>query len=320
MSYQLRDHARMFGSRRRNDAYEAAIRRVVFPGSVVLDVGTGTGLLAMLACRAGASRVYAAEPEPIISLARALALRNGLADRITFLEVPSTAIELPERVDVVVSDIRGVLPLAGSSLASLIDARDRLMRPGGTMLPARDVIRGAIVSADRPYAETIEIWASAPGDLDAAPAREAATQQLMPLDAGDVVPITDPADWITIDYQAQSSPSLSGSLAWTCAGGTAHGFALWFEAQLAEGIGYASGPGSGDDLYGVAFFPWPAPIELAGGGTATVALRADFVGGAYVWTWRTAIQAGGRAFSFDQSTFQGGPIARARLPYSPRPS
>ena len=78
------------------DAYAAALRRVVKPDSVVMDLGCGPGLFALLACKLGARRVYAVEPENVVGLAREAAAANGFADRIEFFEKFSTEIMLPE--------------------------------------------------------------------------------------------------------------------------------------------------------------------------------------------------------------------------------
>src|SRR5262245_35616238 len=105
--YSVPDDGQMIGDRVRTDAYADALRRAVCPGAVVLDIGTGPGLWAMLACKAGARRVYALESSPIIQLARENARVNGFAERIELIEALSTQVTLPEKADVIVSDLRG---------------------------------------------------------------------------------------------------------------------------------------------------------------------------------------------------------------------
>jgi protein arginine N-methyltransferase 1 len=301
----------MFGNDTRNRAYAAALRRVVSGGDVVLDIGTGTGLLAMLACKAGASRVYAVESSPIVAHARALAAHNGFDTRITFFEQSSLTLTLPERVDVIVSDVRGVLPFAGGNLTTLIDARTRFLKAGGRMVPAVDVVRGAVVSAPDVYSTLVDVWGRSESGIDASPIRDAATQQIAPVNSADLRALTDVITWQRIDYLTCETPSASGPLRWqiTEGAGLSHGFALWFEARLADGISYCTGPGSGDDLYGTAFFPWPEPIACAAGATIDVNLRADLIGGSYVWTWHTEVKTAEERRSFDQSTFAGGPMS-----------
>src|SRR5579864_6216059 len=109
--YNLTDYGAMMFDQPRMQAYVSALERAVRPGSVVLDIGTGTGVFALLACRFGARKVYAIEPNDAIHVARRLAADNGCADRIEFVQDLSTRITLPEKADVIVSDLRGVLPL-----------------------------------------------------------------------------------------------------------------------------------------------------------------------------------------------------------------
>jgi protein arginine N-methyltransferase 1 len=313
--YHLREHARMFANKSRNRAYARALECVVKSGDVVLDVGSGTGLLAMLACKAGASRVYAVESSSIVNYAKALAIHNGFAERITFFEQSSLMLTLPEPVDVIVSDIRGVLPFAANAVTSLIDARQRFLKPGGRMVPAQDIVYGAMVSAPVIYADFVEAWSGSAAGIDGTPLRNAATQQVTPVDADDLHVLGDAVPWAAIDYLTRDSSSASGRLRWHAIepSDVSHGFALWFEAHLADGVAYRSGPGSGDDLYGAAFFPWPEPLSLAAGSVIDVDLRADLVSGSYVWTWRTAISTDGEPRTFNQSTFAGSPMSRATI-------
>ena len=104
--YSLAGYGHMIGDRVRLDAYERALRKAVRPGSVVLEIGTGPGIFAVLACQLGARRVYAIEPDPIIQVGREIAAANGCADRIEFIEDMSTRVTLPAQANVIVSDLR----------------------------------------------------------------------------------------------------------------------------------------------------------------------------------------------------------------------
>jgi protein arginine N-methyltransferase 1 len=302
----------MFADANRNAAYEAALRTFVTPSSIVVDIGTGCGLFALMAARSGAARVYAIEPDPIVQVARELAAANGLADRITLIEASSMETSVPERADVIVSDVRAVLPLAGGSLASLIDARSRFLRPGGVMIPAADTIVDAVVSAPDAFGAVIEAWDRRWG-IDARQVRGAAAQQVIAVTSEEIDVLTGPAPWAALDYLHLESTAVDGTVAWHVSRpATAHGVALWFEAQLGAGIRYSSAPGSGDRLYGLAFLPWPEAVALEAGTAVDVRLRADLVGGEYVWTWTTTID-GAPPRRFTQSTFAGGPLSRARI-------
>src|SRR5688572_6412577 len=117
--YNLHALGRMIRDRIRTDAYARALEQVVRPDSVVLDVGAGSGMFALLAARSGARRVFAVESGDVIELGRELATANGLADRITFIQSLSTRIDLPEPADVIVSDLHGVLPTYTAHIPSI---------------------------------------------------------------------------------------------------------------------------------------------------------------------------------------------------------
>jgi protein arginine N-methyltransferase 1 len=156
--YSLHFYGQMLADAPRMDAYLAALRRVVTPDSVVLDLGCGPGVFALMACKFGARRVYAVEPDNIISVAREAALANGCADRIEFFESLSTEISLPEPASIIISDLRGVLPWFEQHIPSIIDARERLLARGGALIPRRDVLWAAVVEAPEHYEDLVGPW------------------------------------------------------------------------------------------------------------------------------------------------------------------
>ena len=131
MSYGIYDYGSMMGDSVRMEAYVQALRNVVTPKSIVLDLGAGTGIFSMLACRFGAHKVYALEPNEAIQLAKKLVADNGLADRIEFIQEISTRVTLPEKVDIIIADLRGALPVYSLHIPTIADARKRFLKPGG---------------------------------------------------------------------------------------------------------------------------------------------------------------------------------------------
>ncbi len=133
-------HFAMVNEVARNDAYDAALRRAVEPGALVLEIGTGAGLVAMMAARAGAGRVVTCEAVPTLAAtAREIVARNGYADRVTVHAKHSTALtvgaELPARAGVLVSELFDSNVLGEEVLDSLEDAHARLLAPGAAVLP-----------------------------------------------------------------------------------------------------------------------------------------------------------------------------------------
>jgi hypothetical protein len=130
-------HISMLNDRVRTGAFLNAIAEVVQPGDVVVDIGTGTGVLAAAAVRAGARHVYAIEATDIGQAAEKLFAANGLADRITLVPGWSTHVELPERANVLIAEVIGNDPLEEGVMETFADARKRFLTPDARIVPSR---------------------------------------------------------------------------------------------------------------------------------------------------------------------------------------
>ena len=317
--YGIDGYGKMILDKSRTGAYADALRAIVRPDSVVLDIGTGTGILAFVACRFGARKVYAIEPAEIIQLAREAAAVNGFADRIEFVQGISTQIDLREKVDVIVSDIRGVLPTHENGLLSIADARERFLAPGGRLIPRRDTIWAALVQAADAYSEVVEAWESNGYGFDFQVVRDQAVNNWRKFRFSCNHLASEPRCWATLDYRTLSTPNISGRVVWTIDRvTTVHGLAVWFDCEAADGVGFSNSPASPTkQIYGQAFFPWPRPVQLLPGDQVSVQMRADFAGEDYVWGWNTDITTGPDAsrslVSFRQSTFLGAPLSPGSL-------
>ncbi len=131
----LEYHQSMLLDETRTTSFLRAIIKTVKPGDIVLDMGCGTGILSYFACMAGAKRVYAIEQGPIIELAKAICERNGFQDRVVFFNDWSTKIELPEPVDVIITETIGSLGFEEGILGWIIDAKKRFLTAGGQVIP-----------------------------------------------------------------------------------------------------------------------------------------------------------------------------------------
>lgn len=307
----------MIADQGRFSAYGRAIDVRVATGSVVLDLGAGPGIMALLACRAGAARVYAVEPDGIIQLGRQAAVANDYADRVVFIQNLSTAIDLPEKVDGIVADLRGVLPLYGSCLASLIDARDRFLKPDGWLVAARDSLWAALVSSSSIHDGFVKGWTSGHSfDFSSALQKSVNTWGRTTIGSDDV--FGEPRCWATLDYKTIKSPNVAGEVSWTLdRSETAYGLAVWFETETAPGITLSNSPFANErHVYRQAFFPWPKPTVLHAGDRVRVRFRANFVRGDYVWTWTTTITDAGGGHpkaSYRQSNFFSAAVSREHL-------
>lgn len=128
----------MLSDRVRMDAYFNAIfqNKHHFQGKTVLDVGTGSGILAIWSAQAGARKVYAVEATKMSDHARMLVKANNLHDVVEVIEGSVEDVVLPEKVDVIISEWMGYFLLRESMFDSVICARDRWLKPTGVMYPS----------------------------------------------------------------------------------------------------------------------------------------------------------------------------------------
>lgn len=315
-SYDIVSFAAMLADTGRTQAYARALEARVTPGAIVLDIGTGSGVFALQACRAGAARVYAIEPDDIIDVAHEMARANELADRITFVQALSTSIDLPEPVDGIVADLRGSLPLFREAVHSILDARARFLKPGGWIVAERDTMYAAVAASPLVGELMFGDWQDALGLDASAVSRRARFMGLRHRVAAEDL-LTPPQPWAVLDYRTQASPDVSGEASWTMnRGGIGHGLSIWFDCETAPGIGFTNSPASGEEhVYGQMFLPWPEPAEFQAGDRVSVRFRADFVNADYLWAWNTQTECagGGDVRRYSQSSFSGTTLSAERL-------
>jgi len=301
----------------RTSSYVEALRAAIRPGNVVLDIGAGTGIFAFAACQFGARKVYAIESGNVIGVAQEVVAASGLKERIEFIPKASTEVVLPEQVDVVVSDIHGVLPVHESGVLSILDARERFLAPGGTLIPQRDTLRAALVNVSRLYRRLVKPWENDSYGVDMRPVRKRAVNHWAKcrLTASDLV--CAPQSWATLDYRTLTTPSVRGEILSVIESEQmAHGIAIWFDCETSNDIGFSNSPACADArIYGQLFFPWPAPIELSKGDEVLVRLRAELVGVTYIWCWDTQVTGTDKIqkAAYRQSTLQGSGVLPAQL-------
>jgi protein arginine N-methyltransferase 1 len=315
--YSLHFYGQMLADAPRMEAYAEALRRTVRPNSVVMDLGCGPGVLALLACKLGARRVYAVEPENVIGLARETAAANGFQDRIEFFESLSTEIAVTEPADIIISDLRGVLPWFQQHIPSIIDARKRLLTRGGVLIPRRDVLWAAVVQAPEQYADLVGPWQNK-FDFDLSAAIRLVTNTWRKTRVKPEELLTEPVCWTTIDYHEVDTPDVRAEISWRAARqGTAHGVVVWFDSELVRDVRFSNHPAAPQMIYGNGLFPFSQPVDVAAGDRIELQLAAKLVQGDYVWRWETqvfsATDATDLKADFKQSTFYGAPLSRAQV-------
>jgi hypothetical protein len=315
--YSVLEYGHMARDGARMDAYARAIQRVVRPGAVVVDLGAGTGILSLIAARAGAARVHAIEPNPAIWLLPEMAAENGLADRITIHAVSSFDVVLDEQVDVIIGDLRGSFPLFDDNLAAVRDACARWLKSDGVLLPVRDRLFVAVVEADgmaRELArasEGFERCGLAADALRISLHNDVYTDHAAPIQATDV--ITTSEAWGVVDYRSPIGSVVEGTVELIATrAGLAHGLALWFEATILDELGFSNAPGNAM-RYARLFLPFIERVSLVAGDRTRVTVRAHERG--ELWGWDVDVLGAHDEIkaSFRQSTFLGSPISAETL-------
>lgn len=311
--YSISGYGSMIADRVRMNAYAEALRRSIRPGDVVVDLGAGTCIMSCIAVQAGAAKVYAIEPADALELGRVIVRANGMEDRVEFFHACSESVSLPEKADVIVSDLRGVLPAGGTNFRTIADARLRFLKPGGAFIPQTDALWAALVEAPEAYETRMCAWKWDGLDLSAG-ARMAANAWVK-FHAGPEQLLSEPVQWTGIDYTTVETSSLSGTArAILHRGGVAHGLCVWFDTVLSPGVEFSNAPGQPEAIYGHGFFPLPEPVPVTPGDSFEVTLRADWIVNQHIWSWNTHIRSadGECRAAFRQSTFWGAPHSADR--------
>jgi protein arginine N-methyltransferase 1 len=301
-------HAGLLMDGARTDTYHRAIASIVKPGDVVLDLGSGTGILSLLACQAGARRVYAVESGDVAELSRLVSTANGFEDRVVLLHDTSYRVTLPEKVDVIVTDTLHTFGLQDGLLGSMIDARQRFLKPGGRISPRS--IQLVVVPVELPdIYRRLEIWSADPLGFDFSPLREFATNNLYSVpverDALRKAFLGEPASVIQIRLPDAETANLSGEAhAIAARPGVMHGLGGWFVAELDEGVFLSNSPDIMTVSWKNAFFPLDRPVTLAQGDALT--LKIETCNGA---TWRWQVAVNGRTLA-ERASFRGFPLSK----------
>jgi precorrin-6B methylase 2 len=248
------EHARMLHDDRRTRDYLAALNAAVRPDDVVVDIGTGSGVLAVAAVRAGARRVYAVEATDIAAIAARVFEVNGVADRVTLIPGWSREIELPERADLLVTEVIGNEPLEEEILETTLDARRRLLAPGARLIPgaltlfARPVLLPEAEIRQRAFGRTaVQRWRDLYG-IDFEPLLDAARAgPTHTVTEGEVVAtwpqLGPPVVLESFDLAAFEQPSVCASADLTVdQPGPVNAVAVTFRADLYGRISHALDP------------------------------------------------------------------------------
>lgn len=303
-------HRTLVGDHAGQEAFRRALEAAVSPGDVVLDLGTGSGLHAGFACRAGARRVYAVDSQPIIELASRIWRASGCGDRVVGIQALIDDVELPEPIDVLVANL-GV-----DDLFRLVPrAARRFLKAGGRVVPSAVTFFAAPVECEDLRTRCLGVWRPRYG-LDLTPGRAFAANavhdcRLEPehlLAEGTCLgefATTDPGVRLASRHRVAVTRS-----------GRVDGIATWMIERLAGDIVVSTAPPTDlpVELWPNAFYPVEPPLSVEAGDTIDVAIDTGGSGWGKVWRWEVVHRrAGGERARATHSTFAAELMSRETL-------
>ncbi|WP_330239094.1 50S ribosomal protein L11 methyltransferase [Streptomyces sp. NBC_00525] len=280
-------HIAMLEDPVRKAAFQQAVRETVREGDVVLDLGTGSGILAITAAQAGARKVYAVEPAGMVHLAQRIAERNGVADRIEFIRGWSPQLELPERADVLLTDIVGNEALDMQIWETVHDARRRLLNDSPRLVPGKLTafatlarIPDAVLDKHRVTQGHLARWKEMYG-IDFSPMAESESRRSIGFyERPETVQTWDVLSEPTELYQVDLHQDASASLETRCTlaardTGEANGVIVHFEARLGPTTTLSTAPWLGCERshWYTAVWALPDPVKVGPGQELDYAYR-----------------------------------------------
>lgn len=286
---QLRPHRTMLRDTSRTFAFSQALSQVITPDSVVLDMGTGTGVLAMIAAELGARHVYAVERTQIAKLASQLVADNHLDHTVTVLHADAASVDVPEPVDIIVSEWLGGIGVDENLLPALLAVRDRSLRPGGLMIPG-SVTSWLAPIFDTVLTEELAFFDSQPYGLDLRRISSLTAQELSygrrDLTADYLLCAPQPL-WtvdVTTATAATTEKKFSARLEFQFSQEqTVSGLMMWFTAALTEDVSLSCAPDS-ETCWGRTVAPFRHAVTVQPDIPLRVEVEVEPAGPGFVFT------------------------------------
>ena len=238
--------------------FQHALQKVVGPESCVVDIGTGSGVLALIAAKAGARSVTAVDVNrESLNYARKAAEINGLSQRVNFIESHFEDYVPEEQADIVVCEMLSSMLLIEQQVPACAHAAKRILKPGGIILPASASVYAVPVECH----SLLKRFSLFELNFPKVP---------QTLGKGDAKDLSDAVLVAKFDFSTPDVPTeVNEMLEYTIIeGGVLHGLVGFFKAQLYEDITLGM-----DDGWRELFLPLDEPFEVSKGAKVSVQLR-----------------------------------------------
>ena len=260
-------HSAMLNDEIRNEAFEKAIKTAVEPGCSVLDIGTGTGLLAMVASRAGAKRVIGCESVGFLAEAASeIVQQNNLEDDISILHKWSKDLtmgkDIMAPVDVLVAEIVDTGLLGENIIAAIRDARQRFCKPDATTIPYGATVYAAPIESRE---ISLERRVSMANGFNISLLNSLRPNMYIQTDLSkyDWRMLTEPVQIFDLDF-TRDQPLFEQESFWITphSDGTAHCIAFWFDLHLSPTVTLSTAPDKPTTHWKQAIYTFSDPVEI----------------------------------------------------------
>lgn len=281
----LAEHHGYLALNGRLDRYDDALARVISPGDVVADLGCGFGVLGILAIKAGAVRVYGIDESDAIEIARETMARAGLDSEYECIRQSTFRATLPQAADLIICDHVGYFGIDYGIVEMLADARRRLLKPGGNIMPQRLELMLAGASSEN-CLQAARCWEVDPIPAEFRWLREYAlnSKHKHAFDKGDLC--SDAASLGIIDLRADNPACFTFNaklaIAHDC---RFDGVAGWFNCELADGVWMTNSPIAPVRIARPQIFlPCTTPFDVKAGDVVDVSIKMLHASETITWT------------------------------------
>ena len=284
-------HCSMLADTSRNALYRQAIEAAIRPGTLALDIGTGSGLLAMMAARGGAEKVVACEADPqLADVAKQIVALNGFSDRISVIARRSTdlklGVDLPRRADLVLSEIFSADLIGEGVIPTMHHAIAELAAPGARVIPARAQVYGTLVNV--PELRITNPVGRVDG-FDLSPFerfRNKAEGMNVFLPSEEHALLSEPTELFTFDFTRPIEFEGERSVAFRATAASAvHAVVMWYRVELDAERAGSTRPGGELKHWATPLFFLDRDIAVKPGQEVAIGVRHDRI------TWRFSADA-----------------------------